>query len=124
MCTSAHHPQDMLYHEVSNPHQFHTELDKSAWMILDLHNFFDLTIGYVSASYRQYHPSSNILLLIPVDLRDGVSNVLSAITEQAEKIKVKHGCTPVLYDSYQIVVDGVYLIAKSNRFITLVHRVV
>ena len=35
----ALHPQGVLYHEVFNPHQFPTELGKSAGMILDLHTF-------------------------------------------------------------------------------------
>ena len=43
MCTSTLHPQGVLYHEVFNPHQFPT-------------------VGYISASYRQYH-------LIPEDLK-------------------------------------------------------
>ena len=102
VCTSTLHPQGVLYHEVFNPHQFPTELGKSAGMILDSHTFFDLAIGYISASYRQYH-------LIPEDLRDGVSYVLNAVAEQAGKFEAKHGYTPVL------VMDSVDLIAKSNR---------
>ena len=86
----ALHPQGVLYREVFNPHQFPTELGKSAGMILDSHNFFDLAIGYVSASYQQYH-------LIPEDLRDGVSHVLNAVAEQVGKFKAKHGMVVHLY---------------------------
>ena len=103
VCTSTLHPQGVLYHEVFNPHQVPTELGKSAGMILDSHTFFDLAIGYISASYRQYH-------LIPEDLRDGVSYmyVLNAVAEQAGKFEAKHGYTPVL------VMDGDDLIAKLS----------
>ena len=66
-------------------------------LILQPHNVFDLAIGYVSESYKQYH-------VLPQELSVGVSYVLDTIADAAKRFKIQHGVTPVL------VLDGIDLV--------------